>query len=143
MIEGRRVLQEQRCGDCFLVQPDGVGDEEAPTAQRLLPQQGGAVAERVVDDDLEHRTGDVLGVVADIDEPICLAHQPHDGPASPRFAKRLALLLLQPQQARAEVVTFPPVVVQLAFEMAGRVRPYAHGRRLSTASRPVQSSGRL
>ena len=124
--------------------PDCVGDEEAPAAERLFPQQRCAVAEHVVDDRLEDRPADVVGGPGRVAQLVGFPHQLHDGPAAPGLAERLALLLLQAQEPRAEVVALPSIVEQLALVGAAHAgAAVRHACRSSTVSTPVQSSGRL
>ena len=117
--------------------------QEAVVAAGFFPQEDSAVAEHVVDDHLEDRAADVVRRLRQVPEAVGLAHEPNDRAAAPGLAVGLALLFLQAEQPRAEVVAFPSVVLQLTVVRAADASAVDHGCRPSMASTPVQSSGRL
>ncbi len=145
--KGRRARNHRRL-DRSLAQPDRVAHDEGAAAGRLLDENGGAIAQGVVDDDLEDRAAELVRAEPAVGETVDLADQLRHRPAAPCLAKRLALLLLEAEQPGTEVVAFPPVVGELPLRLAryGSARrsvDTAHPRCSSTVRTPVQSNGRL
>jgi hypothetical protein len=101
----------------MFAEPDRMGHGEESATGRILTEERGAIAHRVVDDDLQDGSPELIRGQAGIGEMVCLPDQLRDGSAPAGFTEGLALFFLKADQPGAQVVAFPPVVGELPLKL--------------------------